>query len=783
MTARHKKEPAVLDELSPDNRRRIGPYMTLARLGAGGMGEVFLARRPEVAGQNSLVAVKTLHPDLTRKPELRARFQREIAAVGAVSGTFLASLLACDAGAEPPWLATEFIPGPTLAEAVDAAGPLSEETVRALGVDLATALRAVHARRLLHRDIKPGNVLLSSGGPRLIDFGIAKALEGIELTTAGQVIGTPGYMSPEHLDTGTEMSSASDVFCLASVLAYASCGRGPFDGGQTESVLYRISRAEADLSGVPGGLRDVLAECLRLRAEDRPDLAQLIGLLDPGSAPYAWPSAVAALCERYEQDATRLAALPLPPFSDFSGTRPPDRAPIGKRSGRSKGTMTGLAVFGLALGVLGALLVPRLMPGHHAASPSTSASPSASASASASGKPVPTAGSSGQAATKVAQPSAMAGADAGASGDFGSAALTVSALRTNWAPWHRDLGYRLGGCALGDGLYVCSRYDGGLVALDADNGVTSWSLDPRVPLNGRLGDAAVGAPALADGIAYTTDGTYTRAVRLRDHSILWEKQAEGGQIAVSVLPVGKTLVTYLVSADSPQIGGSGTTNTSALRANAADGGQELWTTSLKSAGTTPIALDDRLYAMSDQHLVMLETQHGAVTASAPAACSVLHGNGQWVICADTGAGKVESFGAQHLDGGRMLLDSAGQYLALGRSGLLIADGMNPGAYTAVDLATGRTVWSYQLPAEQTSKATALLLAGSKVIDLTVASPGIIDLSQGTSASPKPEEGPQGWPGSRNDGGVSAGQPSAVLADGLLYAGFADGTVLSGYAPQ
>ncbi|MER7753705.1 PQQ-binding-like beta-propeller repeat protein [Kitasatospora sp. NPDC097643] len=779
----------MLQPLPPDGRRLIGPYLTLARLGAGGMGEVYLARSPgagspeagspgagspeagspgagspEAAGggPGSLVAVKTLLPEPIPDDEHRARFQREIDSARAVSAALPGTLLACDPSAEPPWLASEFIPGPTLAEAVEATGPLDERTVRALGVGLAAELGAVHAQGLLHRDLKPGNVLLSSTGPRLIDFGIAKRLNGTVFTAVDKTVGTPGYMSPEHLDSETPIGPASDVFCLAAVLAYASCGRGPFGSGHALAVLGRISRAEADLSLVPTGLRGVLAECLRLRPQDRPDLAELTALLGAEPAPPGWPRAVAEMCTRYEQDAAYLAALPLPLPLVPAAPQAPSR--------RRRGRLVGAAVLGVVLSVLGALLVPRWL-----ADTSVDASPPPT-------NPTVTRGSSGPAPTPGPLPVAMAAGDAGASGEFGSAALNTASIRTSWAPWHKELGIRLGGCALGEGLYLCSRADGGLIALDADNGTTRWSLDPKAPLKGRLGDATVRAPVLVDGNAYTTDGSYTRAIRLRDHVVRWEKPAPSGRIALGVVLVGKTLVTDLADPDSPRLGGSGAADRSELRAYAADDGRELWTTPLNSAATAPIALDGRLYAMSDRRLVMLETTGGTVTGSTAAACTALHGYGQWVVCADTGEGKVSAFDARHLDGGRTLLTGAGSHLALGAKGLLVADGMTAGAHSAVDLATGRPVWSHQFPEDQRSKTTALLLADDKAVELTLASPGIIDLTQGANAVPRPVSFPD-WPGSRDDGGVSAGEPSAVLSGGLLYAGFADGTVLSGYAPQ
>lgn len=747
----------MLQLLPPDQRRLIGPYLTLARLGAGGMGEVHLARDP---ASEQVVAVKTLLPEAGPDEELRRRFRREIDSARAVATALPGALLACDPDAEPPWLASEFIPGPTLAEAVETTGPLPEGSVRSLGAELAATLRAVHAQRLLHRDLKPGNVLLSGLGPRLIDFGIAKPLDGTVLTALGQVIGTPGYMSPEHLDTATELGPASEVFCLASVLAYAATGRGPFDGGQTQAVLYRISRAEADLSGVPTALRAVLARCLRLRPEDRPGLDELIAELAPPAADPGepgWPPAVQALCMRYEQDAAHLASLPLtPPASPGWRTR--------------RGALAGAVAAGLALSLVGALLVPRWLADD---APVGGSLPAASAPAAT------TAGAAPE------PPLVQAGGDLAASGEYGAAALDASAVRPGWTPWRRQLDMRLGGCALGEGLLVCSRYDGGLIALEADNGTVRWNLDPHTPLHGRLGDSGVRAPVLADGRAYTTDGTYTRAVRLSDRTVLWEKPVRNGWIAGGVTLLRGTVVTETADPASPRLGGSGETDRGEIRGNAATDGREEWTAPVDSAGVAPIVLGEKLYAVSGRRLEILDVLDGqveAATDTSAAGCGSLHGYGQWLVC--TGGVTVTAFDRRLAGGARPLLTGAGLHLALGARGLLVVTGMHHGSYMAVDLASGRLVWTYQRPENQTSPTTDLLLAGDKVVELTLASPGIIDLSQGANATPRPvSAGAAGWPGSRNDGGVSAGRPSAVLAGGVLYTGFADGTVQSDYAPR
>uniref|UniRef100_UPI0034DE751A serine/threonine-protein kinase n=1 Tax=Streptomyces flavofungini TaxID=68200 RepID=UPI0034DE751A len=303
---------------------RVGPYESVGRLGAGGMGEVFLAT-PDAASPghyepDALVAVKVIRRDIAGDPAFRARFRREIAVAASVRSPYVARLVGGDAEAAEPWLATEYVAGPNLAEAVRAHGPLPLGAVAALGAGLAHALAAVHAAGALHRDLKPANVLLGADGPKLIDFGVARALGATTMTSTGLLVGTPGFMSPEHVAGGRHVVAASDVFCLASVLAYAASGGDPFGDGPVAAVLYRVSRAEARLDEVPAGLREVLAACLVPEPGDRPaphEVAdRLDALRDVTGAP-GWPAPVVAAIEEIRRDTLQLCAsgrplLPLP---------------------------------------------------------------------------------------------------------------------------------------------------------------------------------------------------------------------------------------------------------------------------------------------------------------------------------------------------------------------------------------------------------------------------------------------------------------------------------------
>ncbi|MFF4083298.1 protein kinase [Streptomyces sp. NPDC001777] len=258
-------------ELLPTDPREVGPYRLLARLGAGGMGEVFLGRSP--GGRT--VAVKVVRQGLAEDTQFRLRFAREVEAARRVGGFYTAQVVDADTEAAPPWLVTSYIPGPSLREAVVECGPFPGEAVAALGAGLAEGLKAIHACAVVHRDLKPGNVILADDGPRVIDFGIARALDATSQLTRTGAIGTPAYMSPEQI-RGQEAGPASDVFCLAAVLAYAATGKGPFGDGPTEALIYRVVHDEPDLSRLPAGIAPLVAAGLAKAPDDRPGIDEFL---------------------------------------------------------------------------------------------------------------------------------------------------------------------------------------------------------------------------------------------------------------------------------------------------------------------------------------------------------------------------------------------------------------------------------------------------------------------------------------------------------------------------
>ncbi|MEU7141871.1 protein kinase [Nocardia sp. NPDC046473] len=257
--------------LGADDPTRIGDYRLLGVLGAGGMGRVYLGRN---AGGRT-VAVKVIRPDLVGDNEFRERFRREVTAARRVGGQFTAPVLDADVDADPPWLATGYVAGFSLTEAVDEYGPFTESSLLVLAHGLAEALVAVHAADLVHRDLKPSNVLLALDGPKVIDFGIARATDDSQFTTTGKVIGSPGFMCPEQV-TGDPVGPASDVFALGGVLVFAATGQGPFGIGEMVQMLWRVVYEEPRLDAVPDRLRPLIAACLTKDPAARPTPERII---------------------------------------------------------------------------------------------------------------------------------------------------------------------------------------------------------------------------------------------------------------------------------------------------------------------------------------------------------------------------------------------------------------------------------------------------------------------------------------------------------------------------
>jgi serine/threonine protein kinase len=266
MESQSGREPPARETLRRWDPERIGPYVVLGRLGSGSMGQVYLGR----SASGRLVAVKTIRVELAEEAGFRTRFAQEVAAARKVSGVFTAAVVEADPEADLPWLATAYVPAPSLARLVLACGPLPVATVRWLAAGCAEALASIHRAGLVHRDLKPSNVLVAPDGPRVIDFGVARAAERMGRTTARGVVGTPAYIAPEQARDTREASVASDVYSLGATLLFAATGHPPYSGATVMDVLARLASEEPDLSGLPDELTELVAGCMNRVPRQRP---------------------------------------------------------------------------------------------------------------------------------------------------------------------------------------------------------------------------------------------------------------------------------------------------------------------------------------------------------------------------------------------------------------------------------------------------------------------------------------------------------------------------------
>ncbi|MFG2619685.1 serine/threonine-protein kinase [Streptomyces sp. NPDC048507] len=256
--------------LRREDPRVVGSFRLHRRLGAGGMGVVYLGS--DRRGQR--VALKVIRPDLAEDQEFRSRFAREVSAARRIRGGCTARLVAADLEAERPWFATQYVPGPSLHDKVAEEGPLTAAQIAAIGAALSEGLVAVHEAGVVHRDLKPSNILLSPKGPRIIDFGIAWATGASTLTHVGTAVGSPGFLAPEQV-RGATVTPATDVFALGATLAYAATADSPFGHGSSEVMLYRVVHEEPHLVGVPDALAPLVRACLAKDPEERPTTLQL----------------------------------------------------------------------------------------------------------------------------------------------------------------------------------------------------------------------------------------------------------------------------------------------------------------------------------------------------------------------------------------------------------------------------------------------------------------------------------------------------------------------------
>lgn len=298
--------------------KQVGPWTVHSRLGSGGMGVVFYASSPDMSG----VALKVIHPGLLDAPATRDRFRREVAILSSVHDTYICQFLSADLESEPAWLAVEYVAGPTLRDEIIANGPLSIDQWWELATGMAQALDVLDKHRITHRDLKPGNVILSDGGPQLIDFGIAHPEDATSLTATGLVTGSPAWLSPEQA-TLDPVGPPSDVFALGSLLAYAATARPPFGEGASVAVLMSIATREPDLKGIDPNRTALLLRMLAKEPAQRPTASQVLDRLrenptdddatrvDDGSATALLPPVVLGLPEEPDDQATAVSAPPV----------------------------------------------------------------------------------------------------------------------------------------------------------------------------------------------------------------------------------------------------------------------------------------------------------------------------------------------------------------------------------------------------------------------------------------------------------------------------------------
>ncbi|MFF2957669.1 PQQ-binding-like beta-propeller repeat protein [Streptomyces sp. NPDC057963] len=321
-----------MEQLTQHDPRRIGPFEVLGRLGAGGMGLVYLAR----SASGRRVAIKTVRTELAEDQLFRVRFTREVEAARAVSGFYTAAVVDADPRAAVPWLATAYVPAPSLEEIVNECGPMPAQAVRWLAAGIAEALQSIHGAGLVHRDMKPSNVLVVEDGPRVIDFGIASGVSNTRLTMTNVAVGTPAYMSPEQARDSRSVTGASDVFSLGSTLVFAATGHAPFHGANPVETVFMLLREGPDVEGLPDELRPLIESCMQMDAGLRPTPADLQAQLAPhlfasggddsGTASAWLPISATAMIEQ-RRGGGRKAAAPAPAPAPAPVPPPPQQPP------------------------------------------------------------------------------------------------------------------------------------------------------------------------------------------------------------------------------------------------------------------------------------------------------------------------------------------------------------------------------------------------------------------------------------------------------------------------
>jgi serine/threonine protein kinase len=462
------------------------PGYTLERiLGEGGMGRVYLGR----SASGRRVAVKVIRGEVLGNPAFRSRFRQEVAAARQVSGAFTAPVLDADPDAEPPWMVTQFISGPSLDQRVKAGPQLTAQELRQLAAGLAEALRDIHRAGIVHRDLKPSNVLLAEDSPRVIDFGIVRAAEPHVHTQTGIVMGTPPFMSPEQVRGSREMGPASDIFSFGSVMVYAAAGHPPFPASDLYAVAYQLVHDEPELGGVPDWLRPVLARCLAKDPADRPTAAGLLGqLTEPGAhqAPTVPPAVPSPRTPIEPTPSTEHTPLP-------RGTR---RVLASAAAVAATATLTSAVLYGVLIG-------------------------SDNGKRGTAGGAVPTSSASRGSASSMSDTPQPPGASTYAATQSGGPAYTYAYTDTlerrpkGWKAWESSTSGLLGGistCVYAKSSLLC--VGDATIRIDAATGRSLWT-KKTVSAYGQ------NTPAVVGGLAIVNDGDVVRGLSLADGKEQW----------------------------------------------------------------------------------------------------------------------------------------------------------------------------------------------------------------------------------------------------------------------
>ncbi|MFE9459068.1 PQQ-binding-like beta-propeller repeat protein [Streptomyces californicus] len=751
----------MVEQLTQHDPRRIGPFEVLGRLGAGGMGLVYLAR----SASGRRVAIKTVRTELAEDQLFRVRFTREVEAARAVSGFYTAAVVDADPRAAVPWLATAYVPAPSLEEIVNECGPMPTQAVRWLAAGIAEALQSIHGAGLVHRDLKPSNVLVVEDGPRVIDFGIASGVSNTRLTMTNVAVGTPAYMSPEQARDSRSVTGASDIFSLGSTLVFAATGHAPFHGANPVETVFMLLREGPDLEGLPDDLRPLIESCMQMDATRRPSPADLQAQLAPhlfasggddsGTASAWLPSPATAMIEARRGGGR--TALPAAPVAPPPPPRQPPRAPQRDTAWRS----------GADLRSTSPLASPSPLSG--------AAGPASAVAAATDGGPVRLAGARvpigpGPRAGEVrgaaaAHPAAATGWVRPPAGANGSAPATGSIAATapvpapgtapdgsapvpdRWRPWRFRMSNDVWGTPVvsGDLLYVTSFE---VHALDVGNGRRQF----------KTRDVAW-AMAVEGGRIHASDGPSLYALDAASGAEQWRLPTDAWVYALKA-----DRGTVLTATRGGGVQGWEATN-----------GDKLWEVTgaqsdFETAEAGPVIHDGTVYIWQDARLRALDARTGIERWSYPigdaASCGgvpvrvtpapdgyVYIAAGTRVLAVETGSGRVR----WHFEAPAVFLSppAFAPGPAVTGGGVYLADYL--GTVYALDATTGKDRW--RIATEARSSIEPVLVA---VGNVHVGSGSALYTLDAVTGTPK-------WRFAA--GGDVVGAP--VVADGRIHFGSAD----------